>query len=595
MSDEPRRLVTAEGPRARLGRYRIEPLGADDDGRLRIRLARDDGAEVELMVHPAGSEPRALASTPVGDVTYVSRRGVDDAEAVRLGRAFAKNLARAPSSVVARFPHVAPGLALASGDAPAAPREVPFDPPGLAELLAPALTVDGPAFHGFALRSIQLPMTTDEGLDRYLLELEGAAGTVYLEVGRGLRRPFGKAGSLELAVRRFGRASAHEEHLSLEVASLLSHVLVALERALRAVTLRFPRSRAELRALSVPAEGAASVEVAPGVLGRAVLNLAVDADCGQTCAFCSVKTYQPPTDGGDAELARLERELAAARRGGTREVRLNGIDPLAFSRVLPLVEAIRDQGFEALTVFTTGKRFADRAFAERFLDRAPAATTVVVPLYGVSAAVHEAVTGLPGSFEAVTAAIEHLRELASPPAALVLSAVLVRENVDELPALLAGADALGVPMHLHLPYPMTQSPRDPWVDCALSETELLARILERDASARVRRELAHLVPHPCLLFAEEQARGLPLFALREAGAPAHLHGTEYRAASFVHVGSDPTGEPAFSVATVPCPHASACALAPTCAREQYALYVDRHGWDEVAPVSPQALYAASRP
>ncbi|MCA9608659.1 MAG: hypothetical protein KC619_23810, partial [Myxococcales bacterium] len=465
--------------------------------------------------------------------------------------------------------------------------------------LAPALEVDGPAFQGFVLRSIQLPMTTDassagDGLDSYLLELTGEAGvTLYLEVGRGLRRPFGKAGPLELAIRRFGRATSHDEHLSLEVASLMSHLLVRLEHALRAIALRFPASRGELRALSVPAEGAPSLEVAPGVLGRAALNLAVDADCGQACAFCSVKSYQPPSDGGDAELARLERELAAARRGGSREVRLNGIDPLAFSRVLPLVEAIRDQGFEKLTVFTTGKRFADAGFTRRFVERAPAALTVVVPLYGTTREVHDAVTGLDGSFEAVSAAIEHLQASLSPPAELVLSAVLVRANVDELPALLARADALEVAMYLHLPYPMTQSARDPWTEHALSEGELLARLLDRDGSERVRRELAHLVPHPCLLLAEEQARGVPLFALRDPSAPVHLHGTEYRTESFVHVGSDPTGEPAFSVATVPCPHASACALAPTCAREQYALYVDRFGWDELRPVTPRDLYALS--
>ncbi|MCB9595976.1 MAG: hypothetical protein H6719_24865 [Sandaracinaceae bacterium] len=589
--DEGRRLVTTDGARARLGRWRVEPLGADDDGRLRVRLARDDGASIELMVHPAGSEPRALASTEAGDVTYVAQRGVDAPEAVRLGRAFAQNLARAPQSVVARFPHVAPALALPSGDAPPAPREVLFDPPGLAALLEPAWVVDGAPHLGFTLRSVQLPRTTGGALGTYLLELADAEGrAVFVDVGRELPRPFGRAGELEIAIRRFGRGSSHEELIGLDVASLLSHLLARLGHALEGVTLRWPASLGDLRALSVPAEGDAGVEVAPGVLGRAVLNLAVDAECEQACVFCSVKDYQPPTDGGDAELARLELELAAARRDGAREVRLNGIDPLAFSRVLPLVAAIRAQGFEKLRVFTTAKRFADAGFAARFVERAPEALSVVVPLYGVTAASHDAVTGLPGSFETVSRAIEVLHGTLTRPAELILSTVVVRQNVDELPALLARADALEVAIYTHLPYPMSQSARDPWTSSALRESELLARVLDADASERVRKELAHLIGHPCVLLAEEQARGLPLFGLREAHAPTHLHGTEYRAESFVHVGSDPTERSAFSVATAPCPHASECALAPTCAREQYALYVQQHGWDEVRPVTPRALY-----
>ncbi|MBX3273558.1 MAG: radical SAM protein [Sandaracinaceae bacterium] len=599
--DEAPRLATTDGKGARLGRYRVEPLGADEDGRLRVRLARDDGAALELMVHPAGSEPRALASTPAGDVTYVARHGLDDAEAVRVGRAFARSLARAPGGVIARFPHVAPVPARLPGELGASPtREVPFDPPGLAALLAPALEVGGPPLVGFTLRSIELPRTTDAAPGTYLCALATPDGElVHVEVGPALGRPFARVGPIEIALRRFGRGSSQETLLSLEVASLLSHLAAHLGRALEGVTLRFPRSLAELRALAVPAEGEASVptsvESGAGVLARPVLNLAVDADCGQACAFCSVKEYQPPSDGGAEERARLERELALARRAGAREVRLNGIDPLAFSEVLPLVASMRAQGFERLTVLSTGRRFADAAFARRLVAAAPAALTVVVPLYGLDAQTHDRVTGRPGAFDEVRRAIDVLQDVLTPPGALVLSTVVVRDNVDELPRLLAHADALGVPMHVHLPYPMTQSPHDRWRDAALAEADVLARVLAVSASERVRRELAHLVAHPCLLLREEQARGLPLLSLREVGAPRHLHGTEYRSLAFVHVGSDPTGEPAFAAATVPCPHLTACALAPACAGEQYALYVDRYGWAELAPISPQALYALAPP
>jgi len=600
--------ATLEGPR--LGAWRIEPRGADYDGKLRVRLSREDGAFVDIAVHPAGKQSNALLQTDVGDVTYGATRGIDEATAARLTRSFGKHLARAPQGMLARFPHLAsakllPGtvddsLATTSG-------EVLFDPPGLAELLAPELAVAGDPLGPFTLRSIQLPMTTDGGTgkDCLLLELEHEAGSrIFAEVGRQVTRTYARAGELQVGVRRFGRGHFGDNVVDVDAASLYSRVAVMLRNKLAGRSVRFPQTLAEMRALSVPAEDDTALVAqesadagADGgeLLTRPVLNLAVDAPCDQRCAFCSVLDYQAPVDGGDDELAELELELARARARGVREMRLNGIDPVAFSRVLPLVDMIRSQGFTRMTVFTTGKRFADAGFARQFVDRAPAATTIMIPLYGSTAAVHDAVTGAEGSYALVRGALEVLGGLLSPPGELRLSAVVVDQNVDDIPALLALAGTLDLPIGAHVPYPMRQSVRDPYAESVVQESAMVDRILAQDDSELVGRHVAGLIPHPCVLFAADRRAGHSLFEQREVSGRIGLAGTEYRDPGFVHVGSDRTdGDNAFAVATVPCPHANECALAPICPREQYAVYVQKFGWDEMVPVSPHELYRFGR-
>lgn len=628
-------LAPGGGPRQVLGDWTVAGITGLLAGGVSVWLERPrDGATLQVVITARGS--RALVETPLGSVLYHKHSGLTEREAGDTARAFAALLARGEFPLGAHFPHLVLGatvddaararfLALAGpqvrglpgragaeqGMLPAPRGELYFDPPGIAEFLAPELVVDGPALAGFTLRAVYLPAVGKRAaLDfrSYVLEfVDGAtAEGVRLRMAAGGHdESFGRAGEVSLGLL------GHTQELDAlppRVASLCSWVLALLQlKSAAGLRVKVPADAAELRALAHPADrgGWAPPADAPGDAPDPagspppVLNLAIDTECGQRCAFCSVKAYVRPVDEGDAALERLRLQLRMARDQGVREVRLNGIDPLTFSRIIEVLDIVREYGFQKLSVYSPCRRLADGAFRREFLRRMPPEFTISVPLYGVTAAAHEAVTGTPGSFAEVMAALDGLLAEA-PPGHVVLSTVVVRQNLHEFLDVVAFARARSLGVHPHLPYPMRQTTRDPYADSALRERDLVEHfVLGLASTPAAHREwslgvLGSAVPHPCLLWRAEQRHRLPVFGARTIAERQPLAGTEYRSRKIIH---DTQGarsqENAFAVATVPCPHLDRCALASVCPGEHYGVYQALYGLDEFGPVRVAELYAAA--
>ncbi len=240
-----------------------------------------------------------------------------------------------------------------------------------------------------------------------------------------------------------------------------------------------------------------------------------------------MKTYVKPSDGGADELSNVRFQLRSARERGVQEVRLNGIDPLTFSRVLDVVSAVKELGFRRLTVYSSCRRLADDAFRAEFLRRAPEELTVTVPLYGVSAKTHDRVVGAPGAYLEARRAFDALLEVSrrNPRVTLHASTVVVTHNVGELAALAAFARERDVQLHPHVPYPMRQTTRDPYADSVVRESEIVATFLD-DLGRFTRRPerewalnlLGLAVLHPCLLVREERKRS-PVFGAADQDPP----------------------------------------------------------------------------
>lgn len=614
-----------------LGEWTVASVTGLLAGGVSIWLERPrDGATLQVVVAARGT--RALVETPLGSVLYHKHSGLTEREAGTITRDFAGLLERGEFRMGAHFPHLLLGaradaasrarvLQLAGPQLRALPgrggsEALPegrsalyFDPPGLAEFLGPELAVDGPQLAGYSLRSIYLPAVgkrVSQDFRSYVIEFVDpeTAESVRLRVSAGVQEEsFGRAGELSLAVLGF---TQDLDALPPRVASLCSWVLALLQlKSDEGLQVRVPQDASELRSLAHPSERGRSVAEEPAASEPSAsgppsaLNLAIDTECGQRCSFCSVKAYVRPLDEGAAALDRIRVQLRMARAQGVREVRLNGIDPLTFSRVLEVLDAVLECGFEKLSVYSPCRRLADGAFRREFLRRMPAEFTISVPLYGVTAAAHEAVTNTPGSFAEVMAALEGLRaEL--PPGHVVISTVVVRQNLEEFPAVVAFARERGMGVHPHLPYPMRQTTRDPYADSALRERDLVEHFVAKTAEAAPNERSGRLnvlgsaVPHPCLLWRAEQKHRLPVFGARTVDGRQLLAGTEYRSRAIVHDSQGAKSqENAFAVATVPCPHVEACALAPVCPGEHYSVYEALYGLGEFAPVRVAEVYAAS--
>jgi molybdenum cofactor biosynthesis enzyme MoaA len=417
-------------------------------------------------------------------------------------------------------------------------------------------------------------------------------------------KAFGRCGRLSLAILHDGDI----DDVPAEVASLASWVVALLRlKSTADLELQLPASLAEMRGISYPrhaddieARVEETVAVAEAPAPPPALNLALDPDCGQRCVFCSVKSYVTPTDAGDADFDDVRMQLQQAERLGVREVRLNGIDPLQHSRVLDVLDEIRELGFPSLTVFSPARRLADAAFRREFLRRVPPRFKVSIPLYGMSEETHDTVTGTKGSYREVLAAIEGLRQEGASEA-VQISTVFVKQNVHEIVPMLSWIKGMGLgeQVHAHLPYPMRPTTRDPYVDSAMRESELMARLLQDvQALPAADRSFALSVivsafPHPCVRWEAEQRTGMPALGGSFPDAEFPLAGTEYRSGGFVHASGTKSEGDAFAVAVVECPRAAECALAAVCPKEHYSVYAERYGLDEYAAVRPSDLYGAS--
>lgn len=629
-----------------LGDWTLEAVDGALGGAVILQFRRGvDGARLPVEVRPRGQR-RALVTTAVGDVSYLGAEGLAEREAHRLTLAIAELLERGALPILRFFPHLAmpdarldaaagdrarqeyaallgPQLAqmrlLGSGgetgaSVPEERRTLHFDALGIAELLAPEVAIDGAPVAGFVLRAIYPPaaarrQATDYG--RFALEFEALAGEtgappiarVQLAANASERSAFGRVGPLALSLLGY---DGDPDRVPLALSTLTSWLLALLRLKCGAtLAVHVPSGPEEVRALSLPHGRTAAPSPASPQSTAAVslergapraLNLAIDAPCRQQCAFCSVQRYVRPHDGGEVELARLRQQLRAAREQGIREVRLNGIDPLAFSAVLDVVSDVAALGFPELSVYSPCRQLADAGFRRELLRRAPQRLRITVPLYGITAATHDRVTGAAGAHAEVMQAIDGLRR-DMPSGALYLSTVIVTANLHELLDIARHARALGVPLHARLPYPMRPTADDPYADAALREADIVRRLIEAVRTAPDEdRALAYellrdVIPHPCVLFRAEQATGEPVFPAMHLREQSLLPGTEYRSSDFAHTtDAQPHGD-AFAPAVVACPHAARCALASVCPREQFSVYAQLYGLDELSPVLPGELYA----
>lgn len=130
--------------------------------------------------------------------------------------------------------------------------------------------------------------------------------------------------------------------------------------------------------------------------------------CDNFCTMCS----QPPRDRDDAHLVReLIDHVVPLLPADVREVCLSGGEPtLSGDSFFELLRALRDQvPSAAIHVLSNGRRFANRAFAERLGAVAHPDLMVGVPVYGEVAADHDFVVQRRGAFDETVRGIIELR------------------------------------------------------------------------------------------------------------------------------------------------------------------------------------------
>lgn len=350
--------------------------------------------------------------------------------------------------------------------------------------------------------------------------------------------------------------------------------------------IEFPKAGADLPVALLPAPVS---DVPPAPPNKEELNLAINSDCGQSCAFCSIKETAPAEDGGERALLRFKADLESNWRRGVRVLRLNGYDPLTFSQVLPLLRYATDVGYEETHVFSPCTVLADPDFCDRVVDAMTPGRRFNVPLYSLDPAAHDAMVGRPGAHALVLRAIENLLERVGPESIWILS-VSIRERLGDLVDVARYAAKRGIAFHPHLPYPSFESRADRFFKATprLSEVADALAVAQREG---LRIDVNGMVP--CLTMRAMRTAGIRVrdwIDVPERQPP--VPGTEYRDEKFRHLASEEE-HGAFHAATVDCPYAPECVLAEACPASLLRGYVELFGIDEIKPVSLRELIDAS--
>ena len=173
------------------------------------------------------------------------------------------------------------------------------------------------------------------------------------------------------------------------------------------------------------------------------MHLELTYRCNEQCVHC----YCVVEHGREAEAARHELtydeivrlldELAAM---GTFYVTLSGGEVLVRRDFFDIVEQARRRGF-AYRVYTNGIGLTEER-ARHLAALEP--LTVELSLFSADAAVHDAITRVPGSFDRLMAAV---RRLKTHGVRVVMKTVVMKQNVTHLPAVRALARDLDVASH----------------------------------------------------------------------------------------------------------------------------------------------------
>lgn len=137
--------------------------------------------------------------------------------------------------------------------------------------------------------------------------------------------------------------------------------------------------------------------------GKNLLELYLGYACNASCAFC----YNPD---GRALLPFREAAKAMydARLKGYGRLDFIGGEPTVYRDIVKAVALAKKLGFGSIGMYTNGIRLADPALA-RDLGRA-GLDTAFVALHGHTPGLHDAITGVPGSFEKVLRGLKNIRE-----------------------------------------------------------------------------------------------------------------------------------------------------------------------------------------
>jgi len=185
-----------------------------------------------------------------------------------------------------------------------------------------------------------------------------------------------------------------------------------------------------------------------------LLTLETGLACNNRCGFCP----QPPLRAcgpgwTDPDTAEMRRRIEEAFAQGYRELAFSGGEPTLRRDLPELISLARRLGFQRVSITTNGRRLVYRDYAGSLLEAG--LTGVSISLHGPEPEVHDALTGVPGSFQQAVMGLKTIAALtAGLPGRFDRNTItlIVPENAGRLRETLVLAGHLGASLHVVQPF-----------------------------------------------------------------------------------------------------------------------------------------------
>jgi MoaA/NifB/PqqE/SkfB family radical SAM enzyme len=207
---------------------------------------------------------------------------------------------------------------------------------------------------------------------------------------------------------------------------------------------------------------------------KVIINITYE--CINNCRFCAIANRVRR----GIPFERLDAILQEHRAQGTEALDIDGGEPTLHPDLHRTLARAVELGYTRINVTTNGRRLADPEAARALL--ATGLTSLSISLHGDIARVHDALTGVPGSFQETMAGIRNSLDALAPGQDFGVNVTITRDNVDRLERLVARVHKMGVrKVNLQFLTPFGAAQRDllPDPDTA---TKAVARVLDRFGS-----------------------------------------------------------------------------------------------------------------
>ncbi|KAF0127693.1 MAG: putative Fe-S oxidoreductase [Elusimicrobia bacterium] len=161
-----------------------------------------------------------------------------------------------------------------------------------------------------------------------------------------------------------------------------------------------------------------------------VCELTLNYACNARCVFCYSSPDMEEWKGKDDMRYRQAADyLMFSYRNGARMVQFIGGEPTIYPELPKLVRLAKKIGYPAIQVISNGINLGDRAYASELA--ACGMNTASISIHGDNAAMHDAVTGIKGSFKKAVRACGNLLDLG---VYLNINTAITALNYRQLPA-----------------------------------------------------------------------------------------------------------------------------------------------------------------